>query len=113
MKDLANKIYVKKGDIIAVLAGKDNGKKGKILHVFPKKDRVMVEGINFVKRHTRGNPRQKQQSGIITREASIHISNIMLICSNCNKPSRVGRIILDDGSKVRVCKKCNEIIEKK
>lgn len=112
MKDLANKICVKKGDTIAVLAGKDNGKKGKILHVFPKKNRVMVEGINFVKRHTRGDPRKGQQGGIITRETSIHISNIMLICPNCNQPSRLGKIILNNGSKVRVCKKCNEIIEK-
>ncbi|MEW6095933.1 MAG: 50S ribosomal protein L24 [bacterium] len=106
-------IYVKKGDRVAVIAGKNIGKQGKVLHVLPKKNRVLVEGINFIKRHTRPNPQRGQQGGKITREASLHISNVMFVCPNCNQPSRVGRIILDDGSKVRVCKKCNEIVEKK
>jgi large subunit ribosomal protein L24 len=110
---LGNKIHVKKGDTVAILAGKDIGKQGKILHVLPKRNRVIVEGINFVKRHTRGNPRRREQSGIMTREAPIHASNVMFVCPNCNRPTRLGRVILDDGSKVRVCKKCNEIVEKR
>ncbi len=113
VNDLINKIHVKKGDMVTAIVGKDNGKQGKVLHVLSKKNKVIVEGINFVKRHTRGNPQQKQQGGIITREAAIHASNLMFVCPNCNQPARIGRIILADGSKVRVCKKCNEIIEKK
>jgi len=113
VKILGNKIRIKKGDIVAVLAGKNIGKQGKVLHIFPKKNRALVEGINFIKRHTRGNPQRAQSGGIITREDPIHLSNIMFVCPNCNQPSRLGRTILNDGSKVRVCKKCNEIVEKK
>jgi len=110
---LGNKICIKKGDIVTVLVGKDSGKQGKVLHVLSKRNRVIVEGINFIKRHTRANPQRGQHSAIITREAPIHASNVMFVCPNCNQPSRVRRIILDDGSKVRVCKKCNEIAEKR
>lgn len=106
-------IHVKKGDTVAILSGKDEGKQGKILHVLSKKNRVLVEGINMVKRHTRGNPQLRQQGGIITREASINVSNVMFICPNCNQPSRLGRLVLETGQRVRVCKKCNEIVEKK
>jgi len=113
VKILENKIHIKKGDMVVVLAGKDIGKQGKVLHVSPKKNRVLVEGVNFIKRHTRTNPQRGQQGGIITREASIHISNVMFVCPNCNRPARLGKTILNDGSKVRVCKKCNEIVEKK
>lgn len=112
MKDLTNKIQIKKGDTVTILAGKDVNKQGKVLHVFPKKKRVLVEGVNFIKRHTRGNPQRVQQGGVITREAPIHLSNVMLVCPKCNRPSRFGRTILTDGSKVRVCKKCHEIVEK-
>lgn len=110
---MANKIHVKKGDTVAILAGKDIGKQGKILYVLPKRNRIIVEGINFVKRHTRRNPQRKEEGGIITREAPIHISNVMFVCPNCNRPARIGRITLDDGSKVRICKKCKEIVEKR
>lgn len=111
---MLNKICIKKGDIVTVLAGKDVGKQGKVLRVLYKKNRAIVEGINFVKRHTRANPRRGQQSsGIITREAPIHCSNLMVVCPNCNRPTRIGKITLDDGSKVRVCKKCGEVMEKK
>lgn len=113
MKDVTNKIQIKKADTVAVLAGKDINKQGKVLYVFPKKKRVVVEGVNFIKRHTRGNPQRGVQSGVITREASIHLSNVMLVCPKCNRPSRFGKTILNDGSKVRVCKKCHEILEKK
>lgn len=110
---LSKKIHIKKGDMVAVLRGKDVGKQGKVLHVFPDKNKAIVEGINFIKRHTRGNPQKAQQGGVITREAMIQASNLMFICPNCNQPSRLGRLILDDGSKVRTCKSCAEIVEKK
>lgn len=112
MKNLTNKIQIKKADIVTILAGKDVNKQGKVLHVFPKKKRVLVEGVNFVKRHTRGNPQQGVKGGVVTREASVHLSNVMLVCPRCNRPSRFGRTRLTDGSKVRVCKKCHEIVEK-
>ncbi|MEW6606738.1 MAG: 50S ribosomal protein L24 [bacterium] len=108
-----NKVFIKKGDTVAILAGKDNGKQGKVLHVFPQKNRVMVEGINFVKRHTRKNPQKQQIGGVITRESSIPVSRVMFVCPNCNQPTRLGRLVMDDGSKVRVCKKCEEVVDKK
>jgi large subunit ribosomal protein L24 len=98
-----------------VLAGKDKGKRGKVLFVIPDRSRVLVEGINKVKRHTRPT-RRDRQGGIIEMEAPIHISNLMVICPNCNKPARTKRQFLeerDSKSKVRVCKKCKEIIDKK
>ena len=102
-------LKIKKGDKVMVIAGKDRGKSGKILRVFPSRERVLVEGVNIVKRHTR--PTQKNpQGGIIEREAPIHISNVMLICPRCNKPARVGRKITEEG-KFRVCKRCGEEIE--
>ena len=102
-------LKIKKGDKVMVIAGKDRGKSGKILRVFPSRERVLVEGVNIVKRHTR--PTQKNpQGGIIEREAPIHISNVMLICPRCNKPARVGKRVTEEG-KFRVCKRCGEEIE--
>ncbi|PLY01141.1 MAG: 50S ribosomal protein L24 [Desulfuromonas sp.] len=105
------KLHVKKDDTVMILAGKDKGKSGKILRVLPDKKRVLVENLNVVKRHTR--PTQaNSEGGIIEKEASIDISNVQLICTSCNKPARTGQKVLDDGSKVRYCKKCNEIVDK-
>jgi len=105
------KLNVKKNDTVVVLSGKDKGKSGKVLRVLAEKKRVLVESLNVVKRHTR--PSQKNsEGGIIEKEASIDISNVQLICSSCNKPARTGQRILEDGSKVRYCKKCNEIVDK-
>jgi len=105
------KLSVKKGDTVLVIAGKDNGKKGKIVQVLPKENRVVVEGVNVVKRHTR--PSQKlPQGGIVEKEAPIHASNVMVICPSCGKPTRVGKKFLADGSKIRVCKKCGESLDK-
>jgi len=105
------KLHVKKNDTVVVLSGKDKGKSGKVLRVLAEKKRVLVESLNVVKRHTR--PSQKNsEGGIIEKEASIDISNVQLICSSCNKPARTGQRILEDGSKVRYCKKCNEIVDK-
>ncbi|NQS99513.1 MAG: 50S ribosomal protein L24 [Candidatus Omnitrophica bacterium] len=100
---------VKKNDMVRCCAGRDKGKKGKVLSVLPEEKRVIVEGINFIKRHTR-KTREDQQGGIIQKEAPIDISNLMLLCSKCNKPTRVGFTLLKDGTKARVCKKCNEVI---
>jgi large subunit ribosomal protein L24 len=103
------KTYLKKKDTVKVLTGRSKGKSGKILKFSPDKKRVFVEKLNMVKRHTK--PTQaNSQGGIIEKEASIAISNLALFCKKCDKGVRVGKKLLDDGSKVRVCKKCGEII---
>lgn len=102
--------HIKKNDSVVVIAGKEKGKTGKVLRVIPKKDRAIVEKLNMVKRHMKPGA-QSRQGGILEREAPIHISNLMLLCSKCTDPTRVGYRILDDNRKVRVCKKCDEIID--
>jgi large subunit ribosomal protein L24 len=93
-----------------VIGGKERGKTGKVLRVLPDKDAVIVERLNMVKRHTK--PRGPQQpGGIVEKEASIHASNIMLMCDKCNAPVRIGRKILADGKKIRVCRRCNEALD--
>ncbi|MCD5405296.1 MAG: 50S ribosomal protein L24 [Desulfotomaculum sp.] len=104
-----HKMHVRKGDIVVVITGKDAGKKGKILEAQPKKNRVVVEGVNIVKRHMKPT-RAVPQGGIIEKPAPIHVSNVMLFCSKCNRPVRVGKKILPDGKKERVCKKCGAVI---
>ncbi|NYE57953.1 50S ribosomal protein L24 [Carboxydothermus ferrireducens] len=105
------KLKVKKGDTVLVIAGKDKDKKGKIVQVLPKENRVVVEGVNIVKRHTRPNPKLPQ-GGIVEKEAPIHVSNVMVICPSCGKPTRVGKKFLADGKKIRVCKKCGESLDR-
>ena len=105
------KLHVKKDDTVKILAGKDKGKTGKVLKVLPEKQRVLVENLNIIKRHTR--PTQaNNEGGILEKEAPIAISNVQLVCSSCNTAARTGQRVLDDGSKVRFCKKCNEIVDK-
>jgi large subunit ribosomal protein L24 len=107
----AIKSHVKKNDTVMVMAGKEKGKSGKVLRVYPDKGRVLVESINVVKRHSR--PTQaNQDGGIIEKEAALAISNVMLVCAACSKPTRTGVRLLEDGSKARFCKKCNEIVDK-
>lgn len=103
------KLHVKKDDLVMVVTGKDKGKSGKVLRVLPEKQRVLVENLNVVKRHTRPSQANKE-GGIIEKEAPIAISNVQLICPGCSQPARTGVKVLDDGSKVRFCKKCNEIV---
>jgi len=103
-------VRVRKNDLILVAAGKDRGKKGKIRFVFPGEARVIVEGANMVKKHTRAGGGVRQ-AGILEREAPIHVSNIRLICPKCNKPTRVGFKFLESGRKVRFCKLCREVID--
>jgi len=103
---------LKKNDFIVVIKGKNKGKKGRILKIFPKDARALVEGINFVKKHTK--PRSAtQRGGIITMEKPISISNIQYFCMKCNKPVRLGIKILGDETKARFCRKCNELVENK
>ncbi|MFP4465750.1 MAG: 50S ribosomal protein L24 [Candidatus Goldiibacteriota bacterium] len=104
---------IRKNDIVTVLKGKDEGKSGKVLKVFPKDGRVIVEKVGFVKRHTK--PSQKvQQGGILEKEAPIKVENVQLICNKCGKPTRVKMSTLADGAgKVRVCKKCSEMLDEK
>ena len=101
---------LRKDDTVVVIAGRERGKQGKVLRVLPAKGRVVVEQINIVKRHQK--PRsQQQQGGIIEKEAWLDLSNVMPLCSRCNKPSRVGHRKLEDGRSVRICRRCNETLE--
>jgi large subunit ribosomal protein L24 len=100
---------IKKNDKVIILSGKEKGKIGNVLTVDKGADRVIVEKINLVKRHTKPTAKNAQ-GGIVEKEAPIHISNLKIICNKCAEPTRVGKRILDDGSKVRVCKKCGEIL---
>ncbi len=102
-------LHVKKNDTVKVLAGKDRGKAGKVLKVFPKKNRAIVQGVNFVKKHAR-KTRQDDKGGIIQMEAPINVSNLAVVCKGCSRQTRVGFDILSDGSKVRYCKKCKEVL---
>lgn len=101
---------IRKNDTVLVIAGKDRGKKGKVRFAYPKEEKVLVDGINFIKRHTKA-VRQIRQAGIVEREAPIHVSNVMLLCSRCNHPARVGFHFLEDGRKVRICRSCGEVID--
>ncbi len=104
------KLHIKKGDTVAVIAGKEKGKKGKVLHVSPTSNRALVEALNMMTRHERPTQRNPQ-GGMVQKEAPIHASNLMLVCTKCSKPTRVGAKVLEDGTKVRVCRKCSEIID--
>ena len=104
--------HVKVGDQVLVLSGKDKGKKGEILEIFPEKGRAVVEGVNFIKRHTRPNPQQNVKGGVVEREASLHASNVQIICPECGAATRVGHQVLDDGRKIRVCRKCDGAVDK-
>jgi len=106
------KFHVRKDDLVQVIAGKEKGKSGKVLKVLPHKNRVVVEKVNFIKRHSRPTGKTRQ-GGIIQKEAPIHISNVLLLCSKCNRGVRMGKRILEDGKKALVCKKCGELVERK
>lgn len=101
---------IRKNDNVLVITGKDRGKKGKVRFVYPKHERVIVEGVNMIKKHARAIANVRQ-AGIIEREAPIHTSNVMLMCDKCNKPTRVGFRILADGRKTRICRACGEVVD--
>jgi large subunit ribosomal protein L24 len=101
---------IRKNDTVLVIAGKDVGKKGKVRKALPGQNKVLVEGVNMIKRHSRAK-RQARQAGIIELEAPVPVSNVMLVCDKCDKPARVGYRVLDDGKKTRFCRSCDEVIE--
>jgi large subunit ribosomal protein L24 len=103
-----NKMHIKKGDTVVVLSGKDKGKKGKVLSVFPKQNKAIVEGVAIATKHTKPR-RQGETGGIVHQEIAIHACKLMHVCTKCNEPTRIGRKVMDDGSIVRYCKKCNEL----
>jgi large subunit ribosomal protein L24 len=101
---------IKKGDTVLVINGKDNGKKGKVRFAYPRDGKIIVEGVNFVKKHSKARGAVRQ-AGIIDLEAPLDVSNVMFLCSKCNKPARIGYKTLEDGRKVRFCRVCNEVVE--
>lgn len=103
-------MQIRKNDSVMVIGGKERGKTGKVLRVLPDKDTLIIERLNIVKRHSK--PRGPQQAGgIVEKEAPIHASNVMFMCDKCNAPVRIGHKLLADGSKIRICRRCNEAVD--
>jgi large subunit ribosomal protein L24 len=105
------RVSLKKGDIVKVISGKEKGKQGKILQILTKEQRVLVEKLNLIKKHQKPSQDNKQ-GGIVEKEASMHISNVMLICNHCNKNTRFKIKVLEDNKKIRICAKCGEGIDR-
>ncbi|HHY65078.1 MAG TPA: 50S ribosomal protein L24 [Clostridiaceae bacterium] len=106
------KAHVKKGDMVYILSGKDAGKKGKVLEVNASERKVIVEGVNIITKHVKPRPNKGfQEGGIIHQEAPIYLDKVMYICKSCGRPAKIGKRIMDNGSKARVCKKCGEVID--
>jgi large subunit ribosomal protein L24 len=103
---------IRKNDSVIVVTGKDRGKRGRVLRVIPERNRLVVEGVNLIKRHTKPNPGKNVKGGIVEREASLHASNVQLVCPECGAQTRIGRKLLGDGRKVRVCRKCEGVVDK-
>ncbi len=103
--------HIKKNDLVTVISGKEQGKSGRVLKVLPEKEKVIIEKINFIKKHTRPHGQQRR-GGIVEKEAPLHVSNIALLCEKCNKAVRIGHRILEDKKKARFCRKCGEIFDK-
>jgi len=109
---VAIKLHVRKNDQVEVLSGKDRGKRGKVLVMMPDRRRAIVERINMLKRHTRPNPQQNIKGGVVEREGSLDLSNLMVVCPECNKKTRVRHKVLTDGRKVRTCTACEGVVDK-
>ena len=103
---------IRKNDNVIVVTGRDRGKRGRVLRVVPTKNRVIVEGVNFIKRHTKPNPQRNVKGGIVEREGALDASNVQLLCPECGKQTRVGRRRQDDGKRVRICVKCEGVVDK-
>ncbi len=103
---------IRKNDNVVVVSGKDRGKRGRVLQLAPDKNRLIVEGVNIVKRHTRPNPGKNVKGGIVESEAALHVSNVQLVCPDCGAPTRIGRRLLGDGRKVRICRKCDGVVDR-
>jgi large subunit ribosomal protein L24 len=106
------KTPVRKNDEVLVISGKDRGKRGRVLQVLPEKNRVVVEGVNMIKRHTKPNPQRSIKGGIVEREGAIHASNVQPIDPDSGKPTRVGRRVLEDGRRVRVARRSGGVMDK-
>lgn len=102
---------IKKNDQVIVLSGRDRGKRGKVLSVFPSEKRAVVENINFVKRHTKSNPQKNIKGGILEREAPVQLSALMVVCRDCQEPTKVSVKTLESGKKARICKKCDALLD--
>ena len=103
---------IRRNDQVVVTAGRDRGKKGRVLKIVPEKNRLLVEGVNIIKRHTRPNPQKNIKGGIVEREAAFDASNVQLVCPECGKITRIGSRMLNDGRKVRICRKCEGVVDK-
>jgi large subunit ribosomal protein L24 len=103
-------LIIKKNDTVIVIVGKEKGKSGRVLSVYPSKDQVLIEKINIIKKHMKPT-RKYTQGGIIEKEAPLNISNVMLVCPKCSKPTRIGNSLMQDGRKLRTCRKCREVID--
>lgn len=110
MRSTMGKLSMKKNDTVMVIAGKERGKSGKVLKILPEKNAVIIERLNFVKRHLRPGA-SHGKGGIVEKEAPLHISDVQLLCGKCNLPTRTGKKTLEDGRKIRICKKCGEAID--
>ncbi len=101
---------IKKNDTVLVISGDEKGKKGRVRSVLPKQDRLLIESLNMIKRHMKPS-KKYSQGGIIEKESPVHRSKVMLVCPKCDKPTRIGHNILENGKKIRLCKQCGEVIE--
>ena len=101
---------IRKNDTVLVITGKDKGKKGKVRSAYPKNEQIVIDGVNFIKRHTRAK-KTARQAGIIELEAPMHVSNVMLLCNKCNHPTRIDLRRLENDRKVRICHSCREVID--
>jgi len=106
------RIRIKKDDLVEVITGRDRGKRGKVLQVLPEKGRLLVQGVNFIKRHTKPNPQRNIKGGIAEREASIHVSNVMIVSPDDDKRTRIGSKLLPDGERVRIGRRSGEVLDK-
>jgi large subunit ribosomal protein L24 len=105
------KMHIKKNDTVYVLSGKARGKTGKVLKIFLDKEKAIIEGLNYIKKHTKPNPQKNVKGGILNKESPVHVSNLMVVCKRCNKHKRVKYNIAKDGRKIRICRNCNELLD--
>jgi len=103
---------IRRNDNVVVTTGKDRGKRGRVLKVLRDKNRLVIEGVNFINRHTKPNPQKNVKGGVVKREAPLHASNVQLICPECGAQTRIGHKLLGDGRKVRICRKCQGVVDK-
>jgi len=103
---------IRRNDNVVVTTGKDRGKRGRVLKVLREKNRLVIEGVNFINRHTKPNPQKNVKGGVVKREAPLHASNVQLVCPECGAQTRIGHKLLGDGRKVRICRKCQGVVDK-